>query len=308
MIGKLFIKDDRLRPPWRVIIYAITVVFVAAVLYDIYDYVTREPYTPQITFSEMIAGEVITAVAVLFVSFFFRHYIDRRSVASLGFALRGPWLRLLGLGILFGAGMQTVANATLWLSGSSHVSGHASLTNDLNLIAVAGVVLLAGALLEELSFRGYVLQNLWEEWGLVPAIVISSLAFAALHLSNPHWREQLVLTLAGLLAFGLWACMSLVWTKSLWLALGAHLAWNLFEGPVYGLPLSGVVMPVPTVFTQSVSGPQWLTGGSFGPEAGLSSLIGLAIGFVVLRALFIKGAFANVFDASEYYARTQPQS
>jgi membrane protease YdiL (CAAX protease family) len=201
--------------------------------------------------------------------------------------------------------MQAVANVVLWASGSAHVTGHAGLESSLQLIGAAIAVLVPAAFVEEMSFRGYILQNLWEDWGLVPAIVISSIGFAALHISNPHSREQLLFTATGLLMFALWACMSLVWTKSLWLALGAHMAWNLFEGPVFGLPLSGLAMPVPTVLRQTVNGPQWLTGGSFGPEAGVTSFVALIVGFLVLRALYLNGAFADAPDTREDYARGQ---
>jgi len=107
---------------------------------------------------------------------------------------------------------------------------------------------------------------------------------------------------AGLVAFALWACMSLLWTGSLWLALGAHLAWNVFEGPFFGLPVSGVVIPSPSVLEVSVRGQPWLTGGAFGPEAGLSSLVALVLGFAVLWTLRVRGAFAGAADTSEAYA------
>ena len=95
-----------------------------------------------------------------------------------------------------------------------------------------------------------------------------------------------------------------VWTGSLWLALGTHAAWNLFEGPVYGLPVSGLALSPAPVITLSISGPSWLTGANFGPEAGLSSLLALAIGALVLRALKLRGVFSAQADTREAYARS----
>lgn len=305
MMSKLFVKDARLRPIWRVIIYAICVLAVATLLAATFDLMLGQRYEEQLSPGVIIESELAAFFAVLLVSIVLRRYLDRRSVASLGFAPRGPWVRLFFVGILLGAGMQTVANIILWASGSAHVIGRAGLGSDLQIIVAAVALLLPAAFVEEMSFRGYILQNVWEEWGLVPAIVVSSIGFATLHMLNPHWREQLLLTLTGLIMFAVWACMSLVWTKSLWLACGAHIAWNLFEGPVYGLPLSGLTMPVPTVLRQIVNGPQWLTGGSFGPEAGVISFVALIVGFLVLRALYLKGAFADAADTREEYARAQ---
>jgi membrane protease YdiL (CAAX protease family) len=302
MIVKLFVKDARLRPFWRLGVYAIAVVFLSALLLAVYYAARGKTFDAARSWSDDIATELVTAIAVLIVSIFLRRTLDRRSIASLGFALRGPWLRLLGMGVLFGAGMQTIANAIEWATGSAHLTAHGSLAGDVRLVVIAAGILLAEAFLEEMSFRGYVLQNLWEEWGIVPAIVLSSVAFAWLHVINPHAHEQIALTFSGLLAFAFWASMSLLWTKSLWLALGAHMAWNLFEGPVFGLPVSGLAMPVHTVLVQSITGPVWLTGGAFGPEAGVSSLVALLAGFTVLRALYIKGAFAAASDTREAYA------
>ncbi len=305
MIVKLFVKDERLRPFVRVLIFAVAVLLLTASLVAIVDAVFRRPPTAELSLSDIIVGEVALAVSAVIVAYILRRYLDRRSIASLGLPPRGRWLRLFGLGIVFGAGMQSIIWAIESASGAAHVTGYGGFMGDVRLLAAAGTVFFAGALFEEMSFRGYALQNLWEEWGIIPAIVVTSVGFAALHFSNPHAREQTILTVADLVTFALWACMSVVWTKSLWLALGAHAAWNLFEGPVFGLPVSGLVMPTRTIVVQTVNGPAWLTGGSFGPEAGVSALAALVVGFLVLRFLHSKGAFADALDTREAYAKTQ---
>jgi uncharacterized protein len=304
----LFVKDARLRPLWRAVLYAVAMPSVAALLWAIYAVATGRPVLGYATFGDLIVGEIVAAAAALLVALFLRRNLDRRSFASLGFALRPPWLRLLALGVLFGAGMQAVAYGILRVFGFATLVSHGTLVGDMRLLAPAALFFLGAAFVEEMSFRGYLLQNLWEEWGKWPAIVITSITFALIHAGNPHAREQTLLTLGGLLLFALWACMSLVWTKSLWLALGAHMAWNMAEGPVFGLPVSGVLMPIAPVLSNTVSGPTWLTGGAFGPEAGVSSLVALLIGLGVLRLLFIKGAFARVPEVREAYARTSGSS
>jgi uncharacterized protein len=304
----LFVKDARLRPVWRAVLYAIAMPSVAALLWAIYFLAIGRPARRYPTLGDLIVGEVVAAVAALFVALYLRRNLDRRSVASLGFSPRRTWLRLLALGVLFGAGMQAVAYGILRIFGFATLVGHGTFSGDVRLLAPAALFFLGAAFVEEMSFRGYLLQNLWEEWGMWPAIAVTSVAFALIHAGNPHAREQTVLTLCGLVLFALWACMSLVWTKSLWLALGAHMAWNMAEGPVFGLPVSGVLMPIAPVFSNAVSGPTWLTGGAFGPEAGVSSLVALLIGLGVLRLLFVKGAFADVPDVRESYARISGSS
>jgi CAAX protease family protein len=308
MLAKLFLKDARLRPFFRVLVFVFATLFVAAALWLVFDAFRRQAYSAELTWNDLATGEFASVIAVVLVSVLMRRYVDRRSVASLGFAPGGPWLRLFGWGVLLGAGMQTIAMGIESALGVAHVVGFGSVAGDAKLIAVAAAVFLAGALSEELSLRGYILQNLWEEWGVVPAIAVTSVAFAAVHLGNPHSHEQTALTVCGLVVFALWASVSLLLTRSLWLAFGAHAAWNLFEGPVFGLPVSGVSMPVRTVLVESVNGPRWLTGGSFGPEAGLSSILALLVGFVALLALYKLGAFRGAVDSRETYARTITES
>ncbi len=301
MVAKLLLKDARLRPILRIMVFALTVLVLGALLWIGVDALLGRPFTPSLSFADLATGEIAVAIAVAVVALGMRRYVDRRSLASLGFAPQGPWLRFFFIGVAFGAGMQILVVAIEAACGVARVSSAGHGVGDLKLLASAAVVFLAAAFSEEMSTRGYVLQNLWEEWGVVPAVIISSIAFAALHFGNPHSTEQAWLTLAGLITFALWASCSLLWSGSLWLALGAHTAWNLFEGPVFGLPVSGVEMPVATVLKVTTSGPAWLTGGAFGPEAGLSSLVALFAGFVVLRALYSRGCFAGQVSSWEKY-------
>ena len=301
MMASIFVKDARLRPPLRILVYGIVLIclfFVGAALLDALCAACLTSMQPvALAIQALFAASVVAAT-----SFGLRRALDRRSLASLGFSPQGPWLRFFLIGIAFGSGMQALAVCVEALGGSVHLTARATLQSDLHLLATMVVTLLAAAFSEELSMRGYVLQNLWEAWGRKPAVFLSSVLFAAVHLSNPHSKEQLWLTLGGLLAFGLWTACSLLWSGSLWLALGAHAAWNLFEGPVFGLPVSGLVLSSAPVLSLSVHGPAWLTGGHFGPEAGASTLVALAFGFAVLRLLVVRGAFADQARTQERYA------
>jgi uncharacterized protein len=248
------------------------------------------------------AYELATAIAIVVAAIVFRRFVDRRSIASLGFAFRAGWLRLVCIGAAFGAGMQCLVFAIEAGTGSSRIAGFAGAASDLRVVAAYLPFFIIAALNEEMMIRGYAFQNLWEEFRLPAAVVISAALFAAIHLGNPNSHADLTLTLAGLVAFGIWACASYVWTKSLWLALGVHFAWNLFEGPVFGFPVSGLAFQA-TAIRQTFVGPEWLTGGPFGPESGASSLLALAAGLGCLYWLYKRGVFSADDDPREAYAR-----
>jgi len=285
------------------LLFGFVVASLAIVFWSAYDIAVggleREPSF----LAEAISGEIAGAIAALIGALLLRRFVDRRSVASLGLWLRRPWLRLFLLGLVFGTGMQTIVFCMELLFGGIRTDGFGPLVSDVRLLAAGLGVFAAGALFEEVCFRGYLFQNFWEAFGLWPAVITTSLLFAGLHLGNPNAFALPLPTFTGLLFFSLWACCSVLWTKSLWLGLGAHLSWNLFEGPVFGFPVSGLVMPVKTIVLQNTIGPAWLTGGAFGPEAGLSSLVAMAIGLGILRWLYRSGVFAGVPDVRESYAR-----
>ena len=302
MIAKIVLKDGRLRPVLRVLVF-IVVLFVGIELLEVLlEAIGIQASAPFANPLAIVVIEAGGACTVLLVAVGMRHFVDRRSVASLGFSPRGPWLRLFWIGVALGAGMQALAVGIEAVFGAARFAGYGSLASDVRLVLAAALTFVAAAFSEEMATRGYILQNLWEEAGLWPAVALSSVLFAVMHFGNPHTREHTVLAMVGLIAFALWAAISLLWTGSLWLALGAHAAWNLFEGPVFGMPVSGVVVPSP-VISFSVHGPSWLTGTSFGPEAGMSSIAALLCGFGALAWLRARGVFAGTPDVRERYAR-----
>ncbi len=116
---------------------------------------------------------------------------------------------------------------------------------------------------EEIVFRGIILRISEERLGTWLALALSSVWFGLLHMDNPNaglWGALAIAVFAGPL---LGACYLV--TRRLWLAIGVHALWNLAEGGIFGTTVSGY--EVPGILVSRVSGPEWLTGGAFGPEA-----------------------------------------
>jgi hypothetical protein len=86
--------------------------------------------------------------------------------------------------------------------------------------------------------------------------------------------------IVALLGPGLLFAWAVIRTGRLWLAIGLHFGWNLFEGLVFGFPVSGLATV--TLIQTTVDGPTLWTGGEFGPEAGLVVLPALAAGAVAI--------------------------
>ena len=132
---------------------------------------------------------------------------------------------------------------------------------------------------EELLIRGYWLQNISIGLNLIWGVLLSSLFFALTHFGNPNISTMAVL---GLIAGGIFLAYGYIRTNRLWLPIGLHIGWNFFEGTIFGFQVSGL-SELPRLIIQTVEGPEIITGGDFGPEAGLIILPALLLGAVIIR-------------------------
>lgn len=139
-----------------------------------------------------------------------------------------------------------------------------------------------GAVLEELVIRGYTYYVLNELLGWSSAIIISAAIFSLAHLVRPN-RIPFVFTVNALF-FGLLTGVCRYATGGLWLPIGLHLAWNVTAGPLLGLPYSGAPYDK-GLFKSEVSGPVWLMGGFYSPDAGMLGTFALLLAAVGLRFL-----------------------
>ena len=184
---------------------------------------------------------------------------------ALGFPFDGIGKRQFAIGLGLGASLISADVVVIAWLGSVHVHFHLSFHTFMR---AAGTVLLLffGALLEELSFRGYPFQKLTEACGVVWAVVFLSALFGAVHLNNPQAGGVLSWGFFNTLAVGLLFALARIRSGSLWFSTGLHFGWNLFQGVVFGLPVSGL-NEFATVVSSIAIGPQALTGGEYGPEA-----------------------------------------
>jgi membrane protease YdiL (CAAX protease family) len=178
-------------------------------------------------------------------------------------------------GLLMGSALFSAVVGVLWLLGSYHVTGENFHPHWIQALLMVG---LGAGIGEEIMFRGALIRIVEEGLGTWAALVVSALFFGAVHLGNAHatlWSSAAIAIEAGLL-FGLLYHL----TRSLPVCMGLHASWNLMQGTVYGIPVSGT--QADGFLVSNRSGPDWLSGGAFGAEA---SVIALALCSLVTVAL-----------------------
>jgi uncharacterized protein len=136
-----------------------------------------------------------------------------------------------------------------------------------------GMAFLAVAISEEFAFRGYLLFAAARRVRFWRAAVALSIGFVVAHIPN---RGENVLGILQVFVTGWLFCLTIRRTGSLWFALGFHAAWDWAETFFYGTPDSGLV-GVGRFLNSSVEGPNWLTGGSAGPEGSILALVVLLL-------------------------------
>lgn len=160
------------------------------------------------------------------------------------------------------------------------------------LLAEATAFFFLVALAEEVLFRGILFRVLEEGLGSWIAMALTGVLFGLVHAGNPNAATAGVI---GIAVVDILFVAAFMLTRQLWMTIGIHWTWNLFQGPIFGFPVSGTTeddLGFANLVNAKVDGPALLTGGAFGPEAGLLAIaLGTAAGVWLLVVAFRKGRF-----------------
>ena len=141
------------------------------------------------------------------------------------------------------------------------------------------IFLLPAAFFEEFFIRGYVFATLRRAAGWRLALIVTSVVFGLLHAANPGADSESIL---AVIVAGFFLGAILLATRSLYAAGAAHFAWNWVMSGALHIAVSGVPSRDPD-YRVVDSGPDWLTGGPWGPEGGLAAVAAM---FIVLFYLY----------------------
>lgn len=221
------------------------------------------------------ASTAAVLLASLAAGWVMMRWVERRPFGAMGFPLGRAAAGESVTGTLVGAAFLGVTvllvaatGGARWGPDSGTVAGYLEFAaGTLAFFAVAAAV-------EEVVFRGYPFQVLEREMGPWVAVLATSLVFAAAHGSNPNVRP---LGLANIFLAGVMLAAAYLRTRSLWFATAVHLGWNWTMATLLDLPVSGLEIDTP-LYTGVETGPDWWTGGAFGPEAGLAATLVLLAG------------------------------
>lgn len=226
---------------------------------------------------------VLMAAYGAYVSFV--HIIERRSAGELAFS--GATLEL-AWGILTGAALFIIIIGFLWALGYYSVEGF----NPWMVIMPVFISSVLAGFVEEVFFRGVLFRISEESLGTWLALILTALIFGLMHGGNPN--ATLLTTSAITIEAGVLLGGAYVITRRLWFVTGVHFAWNFVQGGVFGVPVSGHEFQ--GLIEGTLTGPTLLTGGEFGVEASIVTVIVCSIvGAGLLKHAHRKGRFIRPF-------------
>ncbi len=215
---------------------------------------------------------------------------ERRTFHTLGFE-RGNILQRYGRGLLIGLLMFSGAVGLMAIFG--FLAPETGASGYQGLLALGGVLLVfpgwvvQGAA-EEVLIRGWMMPVLGARYRPWIGVILSSVFFAVMHGLNPNLST---LALFNLFLYALFAALYALRDGSLWGVCALHSVWNWAEGNIFGLEVSGSETGGGMLLNLMEAGPDWFTGGAFGPEGGLAVTLVLLCGIAVV--LLVKGSPAR---------------
>lgn len=205
--------------------------------------------------------------------------VERRAVSELsGTGAAAEW----ALGAALGALLGLLTLAPLWGMGVYRIAG---LGDGSPLLALIPEMVLV-SVIEELLMRGVIFRIAEQAWGSRRALAFSTVLFVGAHLPGDISLMGVLVTAAASLAFTAAYQVS----RRLWLPMGMHFAWNYLFSAVFSVTVSG--HEAKGWLQGSMTGPEWLSGGSYGVEASaVALLVWAAASALLLRRAYTGGRF-----------------
>jgi len=272
-VRTLFLGPDGLRPGWGFAFYAVSFYALQRAAVDL---AWARNLGAGGLWSSLLEefGDLLAAVIPAFVL----ARVEGRRLAVYGLSFQQAFGRLFWKGILWGSAAISLLIAAIYSVGDfsfGHVVLHG--WRVARFAAYWAAMFLLVGLFEEFLFRGYSQFTLSRGIRFWPAAFVLSSAFGLVHRGNGGESWLGVLTAAFI---GFFFCLTLRRTGSLWFAVGFHAAWDWGETFVYSVPDSGLVSPG-HLLSSSPKGPDWLSGGSVGPEGSVLCFLVLGLAWFV---------------------------
>lgn len=228
----------------------------------------------------------IIPIVLLLSAYISLKWFENKSIKDIGLTFNknaiievsiGVFLAFLLMGIIF-----IIELSLGWIKVIGFAWNYCSPSTYIIFLCKSIILFTSVALSEEIFTRGYVLNELESYKGRTFAIIVSSIIFGLFHLSNAVGTWAFYIVPFSLSLIGVLFAMLFYTKKSLWIPIGFHFSWNIFEYEIFSLTGSGGKS---IFFVTELTGPKFwvgLSNSSFGPEVGALGILITSISILVL--------------------------
>ena len=212
-------------------------------------------------------------------SIFYCKQFEKRKARSMGFVKKGAVPQYL-IGILCGFAVFSAIFFICLLMGGVELSGFSEFTPEkIGILVLFFFGYLIQGMGEEVFCRGYLMSSISRRYSLTVGVLVSSLVFAVLHLSNPGIS---ILAFINLFLYGVFSALLMIRFNNIWIAGAFHSLWNFTQGNFYGVSVSGMGSMPSVLVSAQTDAASFINGGAFGLEGGVCTSIVTFTGIVVL--------------------------
>jgi membrane protease YdiL (CAAX protease family) len=190
------------------------------------------------------------------------------------------------LGLIFGFLMLSATVGIMYLTGQITFEGFGLSSSAIGVFVLNILMWFPQGASEELMFRGYMIKSFSRRYKRIIGVVVSSVLFSAFHSLNKGYTP---LASVNLVLIAVLFALIYLLTDDIWMTSAMHTAWNMTQGNIYGLQVSGnnaATSVIRTVYADDCS--SLITGGAFGPEGGLAVTAITVICLVIVAVLLIR--------------------
>ncbi|MBW1295062.1 CPBP family intramembrane glutamic endopeptidase [Aquimarina litoralis] len=270
-----FNNNYKLRALWRILL------FISALLILI---------SPLILINNSYLQFTGAAIILVLGLYFNSKYLDKIDFSDYGLIFRRVTFSDFSVGILFGF-LSVILMLLIGMYSEILVVSKIKSALNVPTLLLFGLKMFLVGVLEETFFRGYLFTNIYDGFkskilnrkqALLIALVLSSIFFGLAHMNtnNSSTISIVFLTINGIV----W-CIPFIITKNLGLSIGLHTAWN-FTQTLIGFTMSGN-KATNSFYRIENNGFDLMTGGGYGPEAGILGLIGYSL-MLFLSLIYIQ--------------------
>ncbi|KEI14343.1 CAAX protease [Clostridium novyi B str. ATCC 27606] len=232
----------------------------------------------------MFLLKIIESICLLSTIFLLLKVFDNKTIKDIGIKDLNKNYKYLIYGLILGA-VSITGIFLILLMGKLIVLENSLKRPIINIYILIDILLftLVG-INEEVLCRGYILNVLDVKKKPIRSSIISSAIFSLLHILNPNVK---IIGMINIFFIGLLFSYMYIKTKNLWMSIGYHITWNYFQGNVFGFPVSGQ-NKFSSIYNIEYIKESIVTGGGFGPEAGIVVTLIISISFIFVWIFILR--------------------